>query len=132
MNPLDFLNQFLGLSQSNNENPEFDRWQRIKSELYQSPAVSDGVGMGGDTPEWVDKVAAVRASDKYQNWLKTSQEFDLGGKRFKWVEADSPYGQRHDIANNSPEDIAKQCQKCIQKTRGNTKGLIKILSMNVS
>lgn len=58
-----------------------ERQQRIRGEL------SGDLGL---TPEWADRVAVARADDKYQNWLKQSQGFELGGQKYRWVAEDSP------------------------------------------
>lgn len=89
------------------------RQQRIRAEL------SGDLGL---TPEWADRVAVARADDKYQNWLKQSQGFELGDKVFKWVEADTPEGQRYDIANSSSDDIANRMSRMYTKDPGQYQG----------
>ena len=54
--------------------------ERIKADISR--------GLTPPQPEWVDRVARNRADDKYQQWLKNSDEFVLGGKRYKWVGED--------------------------------------------
>jgi hypothetical protein len=67
--PMDLLDDHIRLEQ-----------ERIKADISR--------GLTPPQPEWVDRVAKNRADDKYQQWLKNSDEFVLGGKRYKWVGED--------------------------------------------
>lgn len=113
MNPLEFLNKFLAFDRGGQSNELIKRQQAIRAEL------SGDLGL---TPEWADRVAVARADDKYQNWLKQSQEFELGSKKFRWVEVDTPEGQRYDIANISSSNIAKQMSRMYTKDPGQYQG----------
>ena len=90
--------------------------QRIRADI------SSDLGL-----EWADRVAMSRADDSYKKWLMNSNQFELGGKKFKWVEADTPDGQKYDIANNSPEMIANTMSKMYTKDPGQYQGSYKNL-----
>lgn len=122
MNPIDFLNSFLdtvnygvkgaqeewrevydnnfGINRYNDLNP----YERALKEMSTS-------GFGGQEPAWLKNVARARSTSDYQNWLKQSQGFELGGQKYKWVEADSPEGQRVDIVRNSSDEIADKMSR---------------------
>ena len=55
--------------------------QRIRADI------SGDLGL---TPEWVDRVAVNRADDSYKKWLMNSNEFELHGAKYKWMEENSP------------------------------------------
>jgi|SanBayMetagenome_1026888.scaffolds.fasta_scaffold01136_8 hypothetical protein len=59
--------------------------ERVKEQQRIRADISGDLGL---TPEWVDRVAKNRSDDKYQQWLENSNEFVLGGKRYKWVDED--------------------------------------------
>lgn len=82
-----------------------ERQQRIRSEL------STALG-----PDWVDKVAQARASDRYQNWLRNSQGFELGGNTYRWVEEGSDeYNKNNLIKGKSNRDIARMYAQSMEK-----------------
>lgn len=123
MNPLDFLNSFLdtvnyGIKGTQQEwrevydnNFGINRYNGLHPYERALKEISVPI-LGSQEPAWVERVAKARAREDYQNWLKQSQGFELGGKKYKWVEADSPEGQRlQDIANKSSDEIADRMAK---------------------
>lgn len=103
---LDLLNAHLDKIQ--------ERQQRIRGEL------SGDLGL---TPEWADRVAVARADDKYQNWLKQSQGFELGGQNYKWVEAGADdYSNNEYVRGKSNKDIARMYAQANTKDPGQYQG----------
>lgn len=93
-----------------------EKQQRIRGEISGSEDLFLA-------PDWVDKVAQARASDKYQNWLRNSQVFELGGDTYRWVEEGSDeYNKNNLIRNKSNRDIARMYAQSMGEDSGMLQG----------
>lgn len=106
---IDLLNAHL-------EDLRLQRQQRIRGEISGSKDLFLA-------PDWVDKVAQARASDKYQNWLRNSQVFELGGDTYRWVEEGSDeYNRNNVVRGKSNRDIARMYAQSIGEDSGMLQG----------
>ena len=110
MNPLDFLNSFLSNAKygakgtvdtlRDNYQEAFPlkyeqrTWEKSNNPIVQQYAMSPTYGreqsrrMAMQEPAQLpNSIVQTRSSSDYSNWLKSSENFDLGGRRYKWVEA---------------------------------------------
>lgn len=99
MDALEYLNMFLGSDLTDEEKNTIEQQQKIRAQLSGESTV---------TPQWADDVAITRATSKYQNYVKNNPTFQLGGKTYRWEEADNPQYAGHWRKGNSNSGIAEE------------------------
>ena len=106
-----------------------ERQKRIEGEIFYMPKdpltelLSKIPRVSIREPNWVEKVAEARASDKYQNWLRNSQDFELGGNTYRWVEEGSDeYNKNRFVRGRSNKDIARMYAQANTKDPGQYQG----------
>lgn len=136
MNPLDFLNKFLseanyGLKGVKQEWKEaYDNHLGINKYNDLNPydrtvAEISSATIGSQEPQWLKSVARTRSSSDYQNWLLNSNEFELGGAKYKWMEEDSPAIMQSNVnglRGKSNSDIAAHYAKTNHRDNGQYQG----------